>query len=115
MNRFFGNLNMQYASDFGGDGAVAERAKGVPLDTLPVGSRCRVVAMDETSDNLLRLMEMGLIPGATVVIERTAPFRSPYSLRLSGCTLAIRRDDAHRVLVVPAANGHVNPELVKNP
>ena len=92
---------MQYASDFGGDGVAGERVQAVPLDALPIGSRCRVVAMDDTSDSLLRLMEMGLIPGASVVIERTALFRSPYSLRLAGCTLAIRRDDAHRVLVVP--------------
>ena len=92
---------MQYASDFGGDGTSGSQIKPVPLDALPIGSRCRVVAMDDTSDSLLRLMEMGLIPGASVVIERTAPFRSPYSLRLAGFTLAIRRDDAHRVWVVP--------------
>lgn len=106
---------MQYASDFGGEGAISERVEAVPLDSLPIGSRCRVVAMDETSDSLLRLMEMGLIPGATVVIERTAPFRSPYSLRLTGCTLALRRDDAHRVLVVPVADKEMNDDPVKNP
>lgn len=71
----------------------------VPLDQLPLGSRCRVEAVDENSDSLLRLMEMGLTPGAVVVIEREAPLKSPYSLRLAGCTLAVRRDDAHRVLV----------------
>jgi len=106
---------MQYASDFGGDSTAAERVKAMPLDTLPIGSRCRVVAMDETSDNLLRLMEMGLIPGATVVIERTAPFRSPYSLRLAGCTLALRRDDAHRVLVVPVDDEEMNHDSAKHP
>src|SRR5262245_28692199 len=81
-------FKMKFASEFGAEDVLAESS--VPLDTLPVGSRCRVVAMDDTSDSLLRLMEMGLIPGASVFIERTAPFRSPYSLRLSGCTLAIR-------------------------
>jgi Fe2+ transport system protein FeoA len=73
----------------------------VPLDQLPLGTRCRVEAVDENSESLLRLMEMGLTPGAIVVIEREAPLKSPYSLRLSGCTLAVRRDDAHRVLVTP--------------
>ena len=99
---------MQYASDFGGSAATTTNMAGVPLDSLPIGTRCQIVAMDETSENLLRLMEMGLIPGASVFIERTAPFRSPYSLRLSGCTLAIRRDDAHRVLVVPMADDPLN-------
>jgi ferrous iron transport protein A len=99
---------MQYAADFGGSGADLNGV-AVPLDQLPIGSRCQVVAMDETSENLLRLMEMGLIPGASVFIERTAPFRSPYSLRLAGCTLAIRRDDAHRVLVVQLPEEETNP------
>lgn len=106
---------MQYASDFGDSETIDRHAHAVPLDTLPIGARCRVVAMDDTSDNLLRLMEMGLIPGAAVVIERTAPFRSPYSLRLAGCTLAIRRDDAHRVLVVLVDDEGANDTRVTNP
>ena len=71
----------------------------VPLDQLPLGSRCRIESFTEESDNLIRLMEMGLIPGAVAVIERTAPLNSPYSLRLTGCTLAVRRDEARKVLV----------------
>jgi len=77
----------------------ASPAQAVPLDQLPLGSRCRVEAVDENSESLLRLMEMGLTPGVIVVIEREAPLKSPYSLRLPGCTLAVRRDDARRVLV----------------
>jgi Fe2+ transport system protein FeoA len=76
----------------------------VPLSELPLGTRCRVEAVDETSESLLRLMEMGLTPGAIVVIERQAPFKSPYSLRLPGCTLAVRRDDARRVMVTPLSD-----------
>jgi Fe2+ transport system protein FeoA len=67
------------------------------LDKVPLGSRCTVVSVDETSESLLRLMEMGLIPGAKIVIERTAPLRSPFSVRLTGCTLAVRREDAEKV------------------
>ena len=71
------------------------------MSELPLGSRCRVVAVDENSENLLRLMEMGLIPGAVVTVERAAPLLSPLSVRLPGCTLAIRLEDARRVLVQP--------------
>jgi Fe2+ transport system protein FeoA len=69
------------------------------MDTLPLGSRCRVVAIDENSESLLRLMEMGLTPGTEVTLERAAPLLSPISVRLPGCTLAIRLEDARRVLV----------------
>ena len=98
---------MQYASDFGGPGDANAISSAVPLDSLPIGTRGRVVAMDETSENLLRLMEMGLIPGVSVVVERPAPFRSPLSLRLPGCTLAIRREEAQRVLVVPVTENEI--------
>ena len=71
----------------------------VPLDTLPLGSKCRIESFMEESESLIRLMEMGLIPGTIAVIERTAPLNSPFSLRLTGTTLAVRRDDARKVLV----------------
>jgi len=71
------------------------------LDCLPLGSRCRLVEIEDPSDNLLRLMEMGLVPGTSVVIERTAPLNSPFSLRLPGCTLAVRREDAKHLVVEP--------------
>jgi ferrous iron transport protein A len=73
--------------------------KALPLDQVPLGSKCRIVSVDEDSDSLIRLMEMGLIPGSVAVIERTAPLNSPFSVRLTGCTLAVRRDDACRVMV----------------
>ena len=88
----------------------------VPLDTLPLGSRCRIVAVDENSESLLRLMEMGLTPGAEVTLEREAPFFSPLSLRLTGCTLAVRREDARRILVEPLPDRSVaNPSVPSRP
>lgn len=72
-----------------------------PLDSLPVGSRCQIVEIQDPSENILRLMEMGLIPGESVTIERTAPLNSPFSVRLPGCTLAVRREDARHLLVNP--------------
>jgi Fe2+ transport system protein FeoA len=71
----------------------------IPLDKLPLGSRCQIMAIDENSESLLRLMEMGLVPGVMATIEHSAPLKSPYSLRLPGCTLAVRSEDAKRVLV----------------
>lgn len=74
------------------------------LDCLPVGSRCQLIEIEDPSENILRLMEMGLIPGTNVVIERTAPLNSPFSVRLPGCTLAVRREDARHLVVAPLSD-----------
>jgi Fe2+ transport system protein FeoA len=76
------------------------KEEAVSIDSLPEGATCRIWAIDENAESLLRLMEMGLIPGARVVVQRRATFKSPYCLRLSGCTLAVRPEDAARVMVV---------------
>ncbi|MBI5060291.1 ferrous iron transport protein A [candidate division KSB1 bacterium] len=81
------------------------------LDEMPFGARCRILSVDESSDSLLRLMEMGLIPGASVVMERSAPFNSPFSVRLPGCTLAVRREDAELVQVEPLPDQAAKPKL----
>ena len=71
------------------------------LDQIPFGGRCAILEVDTTSESLLRLMEMGLSIGAEVVVERTAPLNSPFSVRLPGCILAVRREDAEKVIVLP--------------
>ena len=93
-------LNSLFSFVFGSR-RLAQTEDQVSLDILPLGSQCRIVAIQEHSDSLLRLMEMGLIPGSRVVIERTAPLNSPFSIRLPGCTLAVRREDARHILVQP--------------
>lgn len=82
-------------------GYTGDPTRVCALDSLPVGSRCQLVEIKDPSENILRLMEMGLIPGINVVIERTAPLNSPFSVRLPGCTLAVRREDARRLMVAP--------------
>ncbi|MBK8127525.1 MAG: ferrous iron transport protein A [bacterium] len=71
------------------------------MDSMPLGSRCEIIEIQDPSENILRLMEMGLIPGTSVTVERTAPLNSPFSIRLPGCTLAVRREDARHLLVNP--------------
>ena len=77
----------------------------ISMDCVPLGSKCQIVSIDETSDSLLRLMEMGLIPGAELVVERTSTLNSTFSVRLMGCTLAIRREDAGKIMVSLSSEG----------
>ena len=71
------------------------------LDQLPVGVSARVREIVEATDSLTRLMEMGLVAGSTVRIERTSPFGCPLAIRLKGSSIAIRRQDARQIFLAP--------------
>lgn len=44
-----------------------------------------------------RLMEMGLVPGTIVTLEKVAPLGDPLELSTRGCTLSIRAAEASAV------------------
>jgi ferrous iron transport protein A len=44
-----------------------------------------------------RLMEMGVLPGVTVKIIKTAPFGCPIQIRVRGYDLAIRKSEAESI------------------
>ena len=48
-----------------------------------------------------RLMDMGIVPGAVMEIIQVAPLGDPIEIKLKGYRLALRRDEAARVLVRP--------------
>ncbi len=48
-----------------------------------------------------RLMELGLVPGTRVTVQKVAPLGDPLELRARGCTLSIRRAEARVVDVYP--------------
>ncbi len=48
---------------------------------------------------MLRLMEMGLVPGAPVAIKKKAPFGGPMELQVRDYLLSIRVSEARRLHV----------------
>jgi ferrous iron transport protein A len=47
----------------------------------------------------MRLMEMGLLEGATVTLLRRAPLGDPIEVQVGDYRLSLRRDDARHVRV----------------
>lgn len=45
----------------------------------------------------LRLLDMGLIPGTKVTLQKIAPMGDPIQIHLRGYELTIRREDAARI------------------
>lgn len=73
------------------------------LASLKKGQKARVASLP--SNGLCqRLMEMGLIIGATVELLHEAPFsKDPIALRVRGGVIALRRRDAQEIGVEPMA------------
>jgi len=67
------------------------------LAQLPVGSSGRVVKVAGGDEISVRLLEMGLTPGAQVLVVGTALLGDPIELELRGYRLSVRRSEAARV------------------
>ena len=69
------------------------------LADLPPGRPARIAEV--TGDDALaaRLMEMGLIPGETVLFHRAAPLGDPLEFSVCGYRLSLRKSEAARVTV----------------
>ena len=73
----------------------------VPLNTLTPGERGTVNRVDRAAGPMRqRLMEMGMIRGASVELVRFAPMGDPIEIRVRGYRLSLRRRDAQSILVV---------------
>lgn len=73
------------------------------LNEVSVGASVRVDSLLGPLDPvLLRLMEMGVVPGSELHVRKRAPFGGPLELRVEGYLLSIRTSEAKRLSVKPA-------------
>ncbi|HZI52218.1 MAG TPA: ferrous iron transport protein A [Chitinophagaceae bacterium] len=54
----------------------------------------------ENSDILLKLMEMGCVPGEKIYLEQIAPLGDPISVKISGYSLSLRLNEAEQINVI---------------
>ena len=69
------------------------------LADLAVGQQGRVVHVTGGDEISLRLLEMGLTPGATVKCLGQAPLGDPLEFEVRGYRLSVRKSEAERVEV----------------
>ncbi|MBK9215709.1 MAG: ferrous iron transport protein A [Chloracidobacterium sp.] len=67
-------------------------------DVVP-GRSVRVTAVSGSGRITQRLLEMGIIPGVSLKVVKSAPFGDPIEVRLRGYSLAMRRSEAAAVEV----------------
>jgi ferrous iron transport protein A len=69
------------------------------LSELAIGASAKVREMPKHGASFLRLREMGLSPGVTVQLIRTAPLGDPLEIKVRGYHLTLRKADAEQISV----------------
>jgi len=70
----------------------------IPLDQLLRGEKARIETI-ETDKLPLKLIEMGCLPGNSIVLIQKAPFNDPLYLKIDESHLAIRKETAKNIFV----------------
>ena len=69
------------------------------LDMIPVDVPTRVRSVNVSGVHGLRLMEMGVVPGALVRLVKAAPLGDPIQVCVRNYHLALRRSEAKSITV----------------
>ncbi len=83
------------------------------LADLPPHAPATVLRLPGTSPVLRRLAELGLTPGASVVLLRRAPLGDPIQIRVRGSTLTVRLRDAKEVIVCEKSCSAATPTAAR--
>ena len=73
--------------------------QGSSLADLPIGQRAIVKDVEGEGRMMVRLLEMGFVPGVVVALVKRAPLGDPLELRLRGYHVSLRRAEARAVRV----------------
>jgi Fe2+ transport system protein FeoA len=71
----------------------------LPLSTLVPGQTATIVRVGGQALVRRRLLEMGLVRGETIAVERVAPLGDPVEFTIKGYHLSLRRHDAANIQV----------------
>lgn len=58
-----------------------------------------VITSFENDDIFLKLMEMGCVPGETIIVDQVAPLGDPISILIAGYNLSLRLNEAKNIWV----------------
>ena len=67
------------------------------LSELEAGASAIVRAYPRAGAAFLRLREMGVLPGTSVTLVRTAPLGDPIEIKVRGYNLTLRKSEAEHI------------------
>lgn len=87
---------------------AGDSSGSVPLSLLEPGEKGRVVKVGGHGAIRMRIVEMGIVKGTTIEVEKLAPLGDPMELKVKGYHLSLRKEEAAGILVQ-----HFQPETEK--
>ena len=75
------------------------------IDDLKIGQSGVISQVGGEGPLRLRFLDMGLIPGTRVTLEKIAPMGDPIQLQLRGYELTLRIEDAMKIEIEPEVDG----------
>jgi len=87
-----------------GEGETFDRSLE-PLSSLREGETATIAALTPAcvGPERHRLLDLGVVPGTEVTIDLVSPNGSPTAYRIRGASIALRREQADRILIRKAA------------
>ncbi|HIT33304.1 MAG TPA: ferrous iron transport protein A [Candidatus Faecousia intestinigallinarum] len=67
------------------------------IDDLKIGESGVISRVGGQGALRLRFLDMGLIPGTKVALQKVAPMGDPIQIQVRGYELTIRREDARQI------------------
>ena len=92
-----------------------QKPSSFTLRDLREGDRADIKSIRGEGAFKRRLLEMGFMPGTTVLIKKYAPLRDPIELVIKGYHVSLRRKEAQQVLVRRASIQTPDNETDKKP
>ena len=68
------------------------------LSEIGIGKKAVIVSF-ESDEIIIKLMEMGCLPGEIISIEKKAPWGDPISISVAGYHLSLRMNEAEKIIV----------------
>lgn len=69
------------------------------IDDLKIGEDGVITQVGGEGALRLRFLDMGLIPGTKVLLQKIAPMGDPIQIQIRGYELTIRREDAQKIAI----------------
>ena len=73
------------------------------IDDLKIGEQGTIATVGGEGALRLRFLDMGLIPGTKVLLQKVAPMGDPIQICIRGYELSIRREDARKITLKEVA------------